>query len=216
MGVAEETSTWEHRGMQPTVAPERLQVEDTSEETEPDRPWLVIVWNDPINLMSYVTWVLQKLFGYSRSKATKLMLDVHHKGKAIVGNGRERRPSWISSGSTASGCGQRSRESNYDAGIPTGCRRGGSAETEKRTNNYTETCTRRCRPCWTARGLHRSGDSARTGPIFLRRRRDAAAFHKLMGTSCYRDNKLAAVRTMKERVKGQGPLGDVPSRRTRS
>jgi ATP-dependent Clp protease adaptor protein ClpS len=38
---------------------------------------VVIVWNDPINLMSYVTWVFQKLFGYSLEKATELMLDVH-------------------------------------------------------------------------------------------------------------------------------------------
>ncbi|MGH9245555.1 MAG: ATP-dependent Clp protease adapter ClpS [Acidimicrobiales bacterium] len=53
----------------------------------PDRPWVVIVWNDPINLMSYVTFVFQKLFGYSYEKATKLMLDVHHKGKAVVSNG---------------------------------------------------------------------------------------------------------------------------------
>jgi ATP-dependent Clp protease adaptor protein ClpS len=47
----------------------------------------VIVWNDPINLMSYVTFVFQKLFGYSFQKATSLMLDVHHKGKAIVSSG---------------------------------------------------------------------------------------------------------------------------------
>jgi ATP-dependent Clp protease adaptor protein ClpS len=73
--------------MQPSVAPERVQIEDTSQQDEPDRPWLVIVWNDPINLMSYVTWVLQKLFGYSRAKATKLMLDVHHKGRAVVSSG---------------------------------------------------------------------------------------------------------------------------------
>jgi|SRR5205809_1403515 len=53
----------------------------------PDRPWQVICWNDPINLMSYVTFVFQKLFGYSFQKATKLMLDVHHKGKAIVSSG---------------------------------------------------------------------------------------------------------------------------------
>ena len=52
-----------------------------------DRPWVVIVWNDPINLMSYVTYVLQKLFGYSLEKATALMLDVHHKGRAVVSNG---------------------------------------------------------------------------------------------------------------------------------
>lgn len=54
---------------------------------EPDRPWLVIVWNDPINLMSYVTYVFQKLFGYSLQKATRLMLDVHHRGRAVVSSG---------------------------------------------------------------------------------------------------------------------------------
>ena len=52
-----------------------------------DRPWVVVVWNDPINLMSYVTLVLQKLFGYSRSKATRLMLQVHNDGKAVVSSG---------------------------------------------------------------------------------------------------------------------------------
>jgi ATP-dependent Clp protease adaptor protein ClpS len=52
-----------------------------------DRPWLTIVWNDPVNLMSYVTYVFQKLFGYSREEATKLMLDVHHKGRAVVTSG---------------------------------------------------------------------------------------------------------------------------------
>jgi ATP-dependent Clp protease adaptor protein ClpS len=46
-----------------------------------------VVWNDPVNLMSYVTWVLQKLFGFSKEKAERLMLDVHHKGKAIVSSG---------------------------------------------------------------------------------------------------------------------------------
>ncbi len=56
-------------------------------DVEPDVPWVVIVWNDPINLMSYVVWVFQKLFGYSREKATKLMLDVHHKGRAVVSHG---------------------------------------------------------------------------------------------------------------------------------
>ena len=52
-----------------------------------DRPWLTIVWNDPVNLMSYVTYVFQQLFGYSRDEATKLMLDVHHKGRAVVASG---------------------------------------------------------------------------------------------------------------------------------
>ena len=70
-----------------TVAPKRVEDTGTDEVAEPDRPWLVVVWNDPINLMSYVTWVFQKLFGYSLPKATKLMLDVHHKGKAIVSSG---------------------------------------------------------------------------------------------------------------------------------
>ena len=57
------------------------------EQVAPDHPWIVIVWNDPVNLMSYVTFVLQKLFGYSLEKATELMLDVHHKGRAVVANG---------------------------------------------------------------------------------------------------------------------------------
>ena len=52
-----------------------------------DAPWIVIVWNDPINLMSYVTFVLRKLFGYSEPEATKLMLQVHHEGKAVVSSG---------------------------------------------------------------------------------------------------------------------------------
>ncbi len=52
-----------------------------------DEPWIVLVWNDPVNLMSYVTYVFQKLFGYSLEKATELMLDVHHKGRAVVSSG---------------------------------------------------------------------------------------------------------------------------------
>ncbi|MGO9027759.1 MAG: ATP-dependent Clp protease adapter ClpS [Acidimicrobiales bacterium] len=61
------------------------------ESTSPDRPWLVIVWNDPINLMSFVTFVFQKLFGYSKEKATKLMMDVHVKGRAVVASGTRER-----------------------------------------------------------------------------------------------------------------------------
>ena len=57
------------------------------ERTANDRPWVVIVWNDPINLMSYVTFVLQQVFGYAREKAEKLMLEVHHLGKSVVANG---------------------------------------------------------------------------------------------------------------------------------
>lgn len=54
---------------------------------DPDHPWVVIVWNDPINLMSYVTYVLQKLFGYPKDVAEKLMLQVHYEGKAVVSSG---------------------------------------------------------------------------------------------------------------------------------
>ncbi|HEV3264837.1 MAG TPA: ATP-dependent Clp protease adapter ClpS [Acidimicrobiales bacterium] len=60
---------------------------DLDESVAPDRPWLVIVWNDPINLMSFVTFVFQQLFGYSKEKATKLMMDVHVKGRAVVSSG---------------------------------------------------------------------------------------------------------------------------------
>jgi len=52
-----------------------------------DRIWVVIVWNDPVNLMSYVVYVFQKLFGYSREKATRLMRQVHYEGKAVVSSG---------------------------------------------------------------------------------------------------------------------------------
>lgn len=63
----------------------------TDEKWSAELPWLVIVWNDPINLMSYVTFVFQKVFGYSLEKSTRLMLDVHQKGRAVVTSGpRER------------------------------------------------------------------------------------------------------------------------------
>lgn len=70
-----------------TLEPMQVQEPDLDEENATDRPWIVIVWNDPINLMSYVTFVLQKLFGYSVEKATELMLDVHNKGRAVVASG---------------------------------------------------------------------------------------------------------------------------------
>jgi len=49
-----------------------------------DSPWNVVVWDDPVNLMSYVVYVLQKVFGYNRSLARKLMLEVHNEGKSLV------------------------------------------------------------------------------------------------------------------------------------
>jgi ATP-dependent Clp protease adaptor protein ClpS len=75
------------------TAPQVIPVEtpEVEEVPEADRPWVTIVWNDPVNLMSYVTWVFQKLFGYSRQEAERLMLDVHHKGKAVVSSGARER-----------------------------------------------------------------------------------------------------------------------------
>jgi ATP-dependent Clp protease adaptor protein ClpS len=69
------------------AAPTTTDRPDQDERTRQDRPWLVLVHNDPVNLMSYVVYVLQKLFGYPRDKATKLMLDVHNKGRAVVSSG---------------------------------------------------------------------------------------------------------------------------------
>lgn len=65
---------------------ERAQLEPEERGT-PDEPWVTVVWNDPVNLMSYVTYVLQKTFGYSKDHATELMLDVHNKGRAAVSSG---------------------------------------------------------------------------------------------------------------------------------
>ena len=74
---------------QTAVAPAEIEVEQPREgrDVERDVPWIVIVWNDPINLMSYVTLVFQKLFGYSKAKANQLMLQVHNDGKAVVSSG---------------------------------------------------------------------------------------------------------------------------------
>jgi ATP-dependent Clp protease adaptor protein ClpS len=73
--------------MQTGTAPVEVERPEIDDVVEADIPWVVIVWNDPVNLMTYVTWVLQKLFGYPKAKAEKLMMDVHTKGKAVVSNG---------------------------------------------------------------------------------------------------------------------------------
>ena len=75
--------------MSTLTAPAEVELEQPSsdEAWQEERPWVVIVWNDPINLMSYVTLVFQKLFGYSLQQATKLMLQVHNEGKAVVSSG---------------------------------------------------------------------------------------------------------------------------------
>jgi ATP-dependent Clp protease adaptor protein ClpS len=75
--------------MSTMIAPGEIELRDTAPEDvdEHGRPWVVIVWNDPINLMSYVTLVFQKLFGYTVEHATRLMLQVHYEGKAAVSTG---------------------------------------------------------------------------------------------------------------------------------
>ena len=75
--------------MAATAAPEAEVV--TEVRIDPDRPWITLVWNDPINLMSYVTHVFMTVFGYPKEKATKLMMDVHTKGRAVVSTGTRER-----------------------------------------------------------------------------------------------------------------------------
>jgi ATP-dependent Clp protease adaptor protein ClpS len=74
-------------GAMSTLAPQRVERPKHKESVERDRPWIVIVWNDPINLMTYVTYVFQKLFGFSKEKAERLMMQVHVEGKAVVSGG---------------------------------------------------------------------------------------------------------------------------------
>ena len=66
------------------VLPGTIDLPDTGEKVDIDRGWNVVVWNDPVNLMSYVVLVFRKVFGYSEEKATRLMLEVHHEGRSVV------------------------------------------------------------------------------------------------------------------------------------
>ena len=79
--------------LSPTITPEREATEQVEGDTSAalDRPWITIVWNDPINLMSYVTHVFMSVFGYPKAKAEKLMMDVHQKGRAVVSSGTRER-----------------------------------------------------------------------------------------------------------------------------
>ena len=65
--------------VEPTITPDEI--------TQTAKPWVTIVWNDPVNLMSYVTYVFQKYFGYAKKKAEKLMMEVHEDGKSVVSTG---------------------------------------------------------------------------------------------------------------------------------
>ena len=69
------------------TAPDRLDLPDVEEIPATDRGWQVVVWNDPVNLMSYVVFVFRRLFGHSLEEATRLMLAVHHEGRAVVAHG---------------------------------------------------------------------------------------------------------------------------------
>ena len=71
-----------------TASPVEVEPDLTPDEiTLVDKPWVTIVWNDPVNLMSYVTYVFQKYFGYDKKKAEKLMLEVHNDGRSVVSTG---------------------------------------------------------------------------------------------------------------------------------
>jgi ATP-dependent Clp protease adaptor protein ClpS len=70
-----------------SVAPVEIEESETDAAVALDKPWVTIVWNDPVNLMSYVAFVFQKHFGYSRERSTELMMDVHQLGRATVSNG---------------------------------------------------------------------------------------------------------------------------------
>jgi ATP-dependent Clp protease adaptor protein ClpS len=83
-------SPWSEKGGPTTIEQPTIEKETRSEENL-DLPWLVIVHNDPVNLMSYVTMVFQRVFGYPREKAERHMLEVHHKGRSILWSGMRER-----------------------------------------------------------------------------------------------------------------------------
>jgi len=70
-----------------TTSPTPVIVPDVEETTDHDRPWQVVVWDDPVNTMSYVVYVFRKIFGYDEARATKLMLEVHNDGRSAVSDG---------------------------------------------------------------------------------------------------------------------------------
>ena len=73
-----------------TIGAPTIEKEPRAEEAL-DLPWHVVVHNDPVNLMSYVTMVFQRVFGYPRDKAERHMLEVHHKGRSILWSGMRER-----------------------------------------------------------------------------------------------------------------------------
>jgi ATP-dependent Clp protease adaptor protein ClpS len=73
--------------MTSSPAPVELDEPLADELTALERPWITLVWNDPVNLMSYVSYVFREYFGYPKAKADKLMFQVHHEGRAVVSTG---------------------------------------------------------------------------------------------------------------------------------
>ncbi|MBA1836236.1 ATP-dependent Clp protease adapter ClpS [Corynebacterium sp. zg912] len=73
----------------PLATPELDESVDVEVATSENLPWLCIVWDDPVNLMSYVTYVFQTVLGYDRKRATELMMQVHTEGKAVVSSGEK-------------------------------------------------------------------------------------------------------------------------------
>lgn len=70
-----------------SASPAEVVEREAAQDVARDHPWVTIVWNDPVNLMSYVTYVFQTYFGHPKTKAEKLMRDVHEKGRAVVATG---------------------------------------------------------------------------------------------------------------------------------
>ncbi|MEJ7628644.1 MAG: ATP-dependent Clp protease adapter ClpS [Nocardioidaceae bacterium] len=72
-----------------TASPESTTLErpDAEQLVRTDLPWVTIVWDDPVNLMSYVTFVFTEYFRYPRAKAKRLMMQVHNEGRAVVSTG---------------------------------------------------------------------------------------------------------------------------------
>ena len=71
----------------PVISPVEISSPDADDSLDTDRPWVVLVWDDPINTIDYVIVVFQKIFGYSKQKAEKLTMEVHHEGRAVVSSG---------------------------------------------------------------------------------------------------------------------------------
>lgn len=70
-----------------TTATDVLPRGETNERLDLDIPYVLLVWNDPVNLMSYVSYVFRSHFGYTQSKADTLMMEVHQQGRSVVSSG---------------------------------------------------------------------------------------------------------------------------------